>query len=79
MWTMIADTGAASLMYADDPLTAFYYYHKKVPSATMLANGTWIIDCDATLPDLSMHIGNGKVVVPGKLMNNGGPTLETNR
>lgn len=45
----------------------------------MLANGTWTVDCDATLPDLSMHIGNGKAVVPGQLMNNGGPTPEKNR
>ncbi|KAL8706425.1 MAG: hypothetical protein Q9225_007953 [Loekoesia sp. 1 TL-2023] len=77
--SMLFDTGAASLMYADAPLTDFYYHHRNVPSATKSTDGHWIVDCDAALPDLSMRIGNGTVVVPGKLMNNGGPAEERNR
>ncbi|KAL8701570.1 MAG: hypothetical protein Q9201_004843, partial [Fulgogasparrea decipioides] len=76
--SMIFDTGAASYMYADPPLTAFYYHQHNVPSAVMLSNGAWTVDCDAVLPDFSMWIGNGTAVVPGKLMNSGGSMLEKN-
>lgn len=33
--------------------------------------GYWGVPCDQELPDFELQIGNGKAVIPGRLMNAG--------
>ena len=64
--TAIADTGTTLLMLPS-ALTQAYYW--QVPGAKSSAQvGGWVFPCNATLPDLTLHIGTYKAVVPGELV-----------
>jgi hypothetical protein len=44
-------------------------YFWQVPGAHSSAQvGGWVFPCNATLPDLTMHIGTYKAVIPGELI-----------
>lgn len=63
----IADTGTTLLMLPA-ALTQAYYW--QVPGAKTSAEaGGWVFPCNATLPDLTLHIGTYKAVIPGELVN----------
>ncbi|KAK4237502.1 aspartic peptidase domain-containing protein [Achaetomium macrosporum] len=63
----IADTGTTLLML---PAAIANAYYRKVPQARTSAQvGGWVFPCNATLPDLTLHIGSYKAVVPGELIN----------
>lgn len=64
----IADTGT-TLFLSDSPALLEAYY-TAIPSATNSPKyGGWVFNCDAELPDLTLGIGGGEVVVPGSLVN----------
>jgi hypothetical protein len=63
----IADTGTTLLMLPSAIANAYY---RRVPQAKSSAQiGGWVFPCNATLPDLTLHIGSYKAVVPGELIN----------
>jgi hypothetical protein len=62
----IADTGTTLLMLPAAITQAYYW---QVPGARTAAEvGGWVFPCDAALPDLTLHIGAYKAVIPGELM-----------
>ncbi|KAK4152440.1 aspartic peptidase domain-containing protein [Chaetomidium leptoderma] len=62
----IADTGTTLLMLPAAITQAYYW---QVPGARSSAEvGGWVFPCDAALPDLTLHIGTYKAVVPGELI-----------
>ncbi|KAK4128842.1 acid protease [Parathielavia appendiculata] len=62
----IADTGTTLLLLPAAIAQAYYW---QVPSARSSAVvGGWVFPCNATLPDLTLHIGTYKAVVPGELI-----------
>ncbi|KAH6650210.1 aspartic peptidase domain-containing protein [Chaetomium tenue] len=64
--TAIADTGTTLLML---PAAITQAYYLQVTGARTAAEvGGWVFPCDATLPDLTLHIGAYKAVIPGELM-----------
>jgi hypothetical protein len=62
----IADTGTTLLMLPSAITQAYYW---QVPGARSSAQvGGWVFPCDTPLPDLTLHIGTYKAVIPGELM-----------
>ncbi|KAJ4296047.1 hypothetical protein N0V88_004749 [Collariella sp. IMI 366227] len=62
----IADTGTTLLMLPSAIAQAYYW---QVPGAKSSAQaGGWVFPCGAALPDLTLHIGSYKAVIPGELM-----------
>lgn len=63
----IADTGTTLLLAEDAVVTAYY---KKVSGAKNdQQQGGYVFDCDTKLPDFTFTVGDGKITVPGSLMN----------
>ncbi|KAK0656632.1 aspartic peptidase domain-containing protein [Cercophora newfieldiana] len=63
----IADTGTTLLMV---PASITKAYYSQIPGSQDNWNvGGYIFPCNATLPDLTLHIGTYKAVVPGHFMN----------
>ncbi|KAK0633063.1 aspartic peptidase domain-containing protein [Immersiella caudata] len=63
----IADTGTTLLMVPQNITDAYY---DQVPGAVDNWNvGGYIFPCNATLPDLTLHIGTYKAVIGGQYMN----------
>jgi hypothetical protein len=63
----IADTGSFPLLLDDDIVNAYY---AAVPSAVYsAADGGFIFPCSATLPDLTLIIGEYDAVIPGPYIN----------
>ncbi len=73
----IADTGT-TLLYLSGPVVEAYY--KQVPGALdSWEEGGYIHPCNASLPDLTIHIGGYKALIPGEFMTFApidAPTLE---
>ncbi|KAL2199999.1 aspartic peptidase domain-containing protein [Corynascus similis CBS 632.67] len=64
--TAIADTGTTLLLL---PAGITQSYYADVEGARDASDiGGWILPCNASLPDLTLHIGTYKAVVPGELM-----------
>ncbi len=64
--TAIADTGTTLLLLPAALVQAYYY---QLPGAkTSASEGGWVFPCSATPPDLVLHIGTYRAVVPGDLM-----------
>jgi hypothetical protein len=62
----IADTGTTLLMV---PSAITQAYYRQVPGAKTSAQaGGYVFSCNATLPDLTLHIGTYKAVIPGDLI-----------
>ncbi|KAK4105448.1 acid protease [Parathielavia hyrcaniae] len=64
----MADTGTTLLLLPAAIAQAYYW---QVPGARSSAQvGGWVFPCDVapTLPDLTLHLGTYKAVVPGELM-----------
>jgi hypothetical protein len=63
----IVDTGSFPLLLDDDIVNAYY---AAVPGAVYSgADGGFIFPCSATLPDLTLIIGEYDAVIPGPYMN----------
>ena len=63
----IADTGT-TLLYL--PTTIVSAYYAKVPGAAYVSSqGGYTYPCSATLPSITLGIGNYKAVVPGSYIN----------
>lgn len=63
----IADTGTTLLLAADDLVDTYY---KKVEGAKNDEQlGGYVFDCDTKLPDFTFTVGDGKITVPGSLIN----------
>jgi hypothetical protein len=62
---MTTDTGGSSLIDVN-PIVAASYYSGVLGAynVTTPTNISWYFDCNATLPDLSLRIGNGTAVYP---------------
>lgn len=68
-YTAISDTGTTLLLMGDSAVSNYY---KAVSSATYDSNqGGYVFDCSATLPSLSVKIGNSYATVPGSVLNFG--------
>ncbi|OAQ76682.1 endothiapepsin precursor [Purpureocillium lilacinum] len=66
-FTAIADTGTTLLLAGDDLVQAYY---QNVPGATNdQQQGGYIFDCSTKLPDFTFTVGDGKITVPGTLIN----------
>lgn len=63
----IADTGTSLLLLPDDVVSA--YYAQVSGSSNSQADGGYIFDCTATLPDITLTIEGYAAVVPGSYMN----------
>ncbi|CAD6567777.1 MAG: hypothetical protein ASARMPREDX12_009454 [Alectoria sarmentosa] len=68
---LVLDTGAGHNIIAPSSVTEAYY--SRVPGA-LLDDGfggglsLWLVPCNATLPDLDLHIGNGTATITGASM-----------
>ncbi|GAB1310884.1 hypothetical protein MFIFM68171_01094 [Madurella fahalii] len=65
--TAIADTGTTLLMLPSAITQAYYWQVRGARSSAEV--GGWVFPCNATLPDLTLHIGTYKAVIPGELVN----------
>lgn len=63
----IADTGTTLLMLPQAVVTA--YYGQVTDSSYDTTNGGYIFPCDADLPDFTLGIGDGMIVIPGSYVN----------
>ncbi len=64
--TAIADTGTTLLML---PSAITQAYYMQVSGAHTAADvGGWVFPCNASLPDLTLHVAEYAAVVPGHLM-----------
>lgn len=63
----IADTGTTLLMLPDEIVTD--YYSQVDGAEDSEQEGGYIFSCDATLPDLSIGVGEGYVTIPGSYIN----------
>ena len=66
---MIVDTGGSTQISVDPRILAYYYSY--VPGS-VLVNGSGIsynFPCNATLPDLTLNIGNGTAIYRSSLLN----------
>lgn len=64
--TAIADTGTTLLLL---PSALVQAYYSQFPGAhTSASEGGWVFPCGATPPDLVLHIGTYRAVVPGELV-----------
>ena len=63
----IADTGSFPLLLDDDIVNA--YYAAVTGAFESAADGGFIFPCTATLPDLTLGIGEHDAVIPGPYMN----------
>jgi len=62
----IADTGTTLLML---PAAVAQAYYLQVPDArTDPTVGGWVFPCTADLPDLTLHVGRYRAVIPGELI-----------
>ncbi|KAL2017717.1 hypothetical protein VTK56DRAFT_1742 [Thermocarpiscus australiensis] len=62
----IADTGTTLLMLPSALTQAYYLQVQGARTSAEL--GGWVFPCNTTLPDLTLHIGTYKAVVPGELI-----------
>ena len=62
----IADTGTTLLLLPTAITQAYYWQVEGAKSSAEV--GGWVFPCNATLPDLTLHIGTYKAVVPGELI-----------
>lgn len=63
----IADTGTTLLLIDDQNASAYY---QNVPGATNdQQQGGYVFDCNTKLPDFSFTVGDGKITIPGELIN----------
>ncbi|ELR06110.1 Type I transmembrane sorting receptor [Pseudogymnoascus destructans] len=69
-YTAIADTGTTLLLMGDEQVTNYY---NNVPGSRLDNNqGGYVFPCSATLPSLSVAIGDaGDAVIPAKYLNFG--------
>lgn len=63
----IADTGTTLLMLPTEVVTA--YYNAVNGSSYDNTNGGYVFPCDAALPDFTLGIGDGMIVIPGSYLN----------
>lgn len=64
--TAIADTGTTLLLLPSAITQAYYWQVANATDSPML--GGWVFPCGTYLPDLTLHIGTYKAVIPGELM-----------
>ncbi|KAL2154393.1 hypothetical protein VTH82DRAFT_3069 [Thermothelomyces myriococcoides] len=64
--TAIADTGTTLLLLPPGIAQAYYWQVQGARQAPEV--GGWVVPCNATMPDMTLHIGTYKAVVPGELM-----------
>jgi hypothetical protein len=62
----IADTGTTLLLLPAAITQAYYWQVSGARSSAEV--GGWVFPCNASLPDLTLHIGSYKAVVPGELI-----------
>lgn len=63
----IADTGTTLLMLPREVVEA--YYGQVSASSYDTTNGGYVFPCASTLPDFTLGIGDGMIVVPGDYIN----------
>ncbi|PNP40557.1 endothiapepsin precursor [Trichoderma gamsii] len=68
-FSAIADTGTTLLLASDDLVSA--YYQNVQGAREDQQQGGYVFDCSTTLPDFTFTVGDGKITVPGSLINYG--------
>ncbi|AEO53939.1 hypothetical protein MYCTH_2295885 [Thermothelomyces thermophilus ATCC 42464] len=64
--TAIADTGTTLLLLPPGIAQAYYWQVQGARQAPEV--GGWVMPCNASMPDLTLHIGTYKAVIPGELI-----------